>query len=100
MRLQYSLGTPSEITVVYHAPQSGLNEQFRTLNDSLLGFFGAPQVPAQLSAACNASLEQCLAAGEHPHGPAWHWPKGSIEIAPLLQGEQALIELRYVRAEQ
>ncbi len=100
VRLRYSLGTPSEITLVYRAPQSGLNEQFRVLDTSMRKFYGAPQLAANLPAACSASLEQCLAAGEHPVGPAWHWPKGSIEIAPIWRDEQALIELRYVRAEE
>ncbi len=100
VRIQFSLGTPSEITVVYRAPAAGLNEQYRSLHASLSRYYGVPQVAAELSAACTTSLEQCLAAGEQPHGPTWHWPKGSIEIAPVWQNEQALIELRYARAEE
>ena len=99
VRIQYALGTPSQITVVYHAPRAGLSEQYRVLNASLRESYGAPQVAAGFSASCTASLEQCLAAGEHPSGPVWHWPNGSIEVAPVWQGERALIELRYTREE-
>jgi hypothetical protein len=77
-----------------------LNEQYRVLNASLRGFYGDPQVARpNLSAACAPSLERCLAAGEHPDGPVWHWPTGNIEIAPVWRDDQALIELRYTREE-
>ena len=100
MRIRYTLGTPSEITVVYHASPQRLNEQYRVLNTSLREMYGEPQVVSPtFSAACTGSLEQCLAAGEHPQGPVWHWPTGNIEIAPVWLDEQALIELRYTREE-
>lgn len=100
MRLRYSLGTPSEITVIYHVPSKGLSAQYRRLSDSLGGFYGEPQIAApSLPAACAATLEQCLAAGEHPRGPVWHWPNGSIEVVPMWRDEQALIEIRYTREE-
>jgi hypothetical protein len=100
IRIRYTLGTPSEITVIYRASRQGLNEQYRVLNASLRGFYGDPQVARpNLSAACAPSLERCLAAGEHPDGPVWHWPIGNIEIAPVWRDDQALIELRYTREE-
>ena len=96
VRIRFSAGKPAQITVIYHAPRAGLNAQYDALSGSLQTQYGRAQVPApKWPAACSASLAACLAASEHPGGPVWHWPNGSIEVVPELRDGEALIDLKY-----
>ena len=100
VELDFELGVPSRIRVVYPAPPQTANRDYHALADSLRKSFGAPRSDmAPWSAACSASLSDCLSAGEHPEGPTWHWPSGSLELAPTVSDGQPVIEIRYTRAD-
>ena len=98
MHVTFELGVVSEIRTVYAVPADSLNRNYSALFSALRGSYGAPQVePAPLSAACAQSLSQCLAAGERPPGPVWHWPKGTIELHSFWKTDRAMLEIRYTR---
>ncbi|HEY4104252.1 MAG TPA: hypothetical protein VGM44_10190 [Polyangiaceae bacterium] len=96
LRLEFRLGTASEITVVYRSPPNGINQNYTELYAATKKNYGPPQVePAHVSALCAQSLAECLANGEHPSGPIWQWADGSIELRPIWQEDHALLELHY-----
>jgi hypothetical protein len=100
LRLEFRMGVPAQITVIYRAPPSVLNKSYGALFASLRDMYGPPQVaPTRVSAACEKSLSQCLENDEHPTGPVWHWAGGTIELTPVWQEDHALLELRYTREE-
>ena len=99
-RLTFDAGLASQITVVYDGNPENLNQSYGAIYASMRKTFGEPQVPpARPSAACAASLAQCLSDGERPAGASWHWADGSIDLVPNLSDGKPLIELRYTREE-
>ncbi len=100
VRLEFELGAPTTIVLTYHPTPAAVSKNYGALYASLLGFYGAPQVkPGGVSTACAASLGQCLADGESPTGPVWHWAGGTIALSPIWKDDRAVLELRYSREE-
>jgi hypothetical protein len=95
--LEFRTGSLTTITLVFQPSASSLNRDYDSIEASLQGMYGPPQVArAALGAQC-AALAECLGDGERPRGPVWHWPSGSIELAPTLRDGVPVLELRYVR---
>ena len=100
VKLEFELGHPARIVVLYRSAPQAMNENYQQILGGLRKTYGAPQTDAaHISTACASSLAQCLADGEHPQGPRWSWANGSIELAPVWQEDQALLELRYTRTD-
>lgn len=91
----FELGALSRVKLSY-GPSEQLGSDYATLYRTIRRAYGPPQVErAALSAACEASLSHCLAAGERPAGATWSWQTGSIELNPVWRDQQALVELVY-----
>jgi hypothetical protein len=99
VELEFELGVPSKITVIYPALPDQMNKNYAELSASVQALYGAPQTDARFSPACQRSLAQCLENDEQPSGAEWHWAAGSIELEPVWQTDHALLELRYSRSE-
>jgi hypothetical protein len=100
VRIDFELGVPSQIALIYPAPTEQLGANYAALTQSMIQVYGPPQATAPaLSSACAASLSGCLQAGEHPTGSVWRWPRGSIELSPALTDDGAELELHYLRGD-
>lgn len=100
VRIAFQLGVPSEIRTIFSGSVQTKNRDYQALASGLRKSYGPPQVEGEtLSAACQASLAQCLESGERPKGPVWHWASGTIELAPMWADERALLEIRYTLEE-
>jgi hypothetical protein len=100
LKLEFELGAPAKITVIYRSAPAALNKDYAQLFASIRGMYGPPQIePTRFSQACQDSLSDCLEHDEHPAGPVWHWTGGTVELAPMWQEDHALLELRYTREE-
>ena len=100
VRLEFELGVPSQIVVVYTPPNPQFATNYQQLFAAMRKIHGPPQVePRPLSATCSASLVSCLQEGERPAGPVWRWSRGSLELSPVWKGDHAALELHYSRGE-
>lgn len=100
VQLDYELGVPRRITVIYRSKPEQLAERYRALMKSVSNIYGPPQTsPQPLSATCVASLASCLQNDEHPAGPVWRWARGTIVLRPVWRDDSGLLELQYERKE-
>jgi len=99
VRIQFTFGVASQIALLYPAAPERLAGHYDQLYAALRASLGAPQVDREpLTDDCANSLGACLARGARPRGAAWHWPEGSVELAPVLdERNAAVIELEYTR---
>lgn len=101
LRLHFELGALSRMTVLYDVSADRTRQRYDQLYAALRNAYGKPQVERKpLRGQCASSLWRCLENGQRLVGPAWHWPDGSIELAPVWEQSRAILELRYSRQER
>ena len=100
IRLEFQSGGLRRVTVVRRAPGDQLSKDYDHLYTVMRTMYGPPQVErAALVGACSGALAECMKNGEKPKGPVWSWPTLSIELQPVWQGDQAVLEERYIHRE-
>jgi hypothetical protein len=100
VRLQFSLGVLTKITVLYKPPSQVLARDYASLAGAFRAKYGKPQIEAPgIPDSCRASLAACLAEGNQVKATVWSWSKGSLELEPVWREEQAQIEVRYLQQE-
>jgi hypothetical protein len=96
IRLEFQSGELRKVTVVRRAASDQLEKDYDHLYTVLRTMYGPPQVErGALVGACSGALATCLKSGEAPQGPMWSWPTLTIELQPVWQGDQAVLEERY-----
>jgi hypothetical protein len=93
VRLDFELGLPARITVVYRSPAQRLANDYREFDASMRKIYGAPQIDPPLSSTCAASLIDCLKNDDRPRARVWQWPRGSIELTPVQNAAESVLEL-------
>jgi len=100
VRLRFSLGVLSGITVSYKSAPQVLSRDYAHFAKAFRDKYGKPQVEAsQPPGACATALAQCLAEGEKVKAVVWSWARGSLELEPVWRDERAQIELRYLEVD-
>ncbi len=96
VRLEFESGTLTRIVVLYGPLAEGLNKNYDQIYATLRGTYGAPQLDRDpLVGECGTALAECMKKGQKIKASVWHWPSGSIELQPVWQGDQTLLEVRY-----
>jgi hypothetical protein len=98
VRLEFQSGGLRSVTIVRHVPGEQLEKGYDYLYTVMRVMYGPPQVErAALVGACSGALAECMKQGETPKGPVWSWPTLTIELQPVWQGDQTVLEERYTR---
>jgi hypothetical protein len=100
VRLDFQSGELHRMTVIRRASSGELAKTYDELYATLRTTYGPPQVErAALIGPCSGALAECMKNGEKPKGPMWTFPALTIELLPVWQGDQAVLEERYTHRE-
>jgi len=98
LRLEFQSGTLHRVVVLHRSSPELIGKDYDTLYAAHRSMYGGPQRErAALTGTCATAFADCLKNGEKPRGPAWYWPTSSLELQPVWQGEEMLLEERYTR---